>query len=381
LNGSNYYNTTINGNGEGNIWHDVMNGSVDTSGNIYSTGYPSLYIGKYGTGYPYNSTNSFGKISGNVVDYAPLTNQFEDTFSPTYTSVSHNSTYANKITKFAINITDETALHPNGQYIFSTNNTGNWTNDTAFNFATTPELISVTKTLNSTIGTVVGYIWYFSDNAGNLKSTSVYSLTTIAVPVYNPPSGGGGGSTVQTQHNYQLGREFYEQGEMFQMRRNNQISFRHREESHTLTLDRFDSNSCKITIRSDPITVDLNKGELEEFDLDGDSVEDIQVLYNGIVDSDAQIFIQKIVPITGESVVNANSEGGEARETKESGNTVVNTNNLGAGISVEKPKKERNALRTALISFIIMGMVIMILAMIGKNEKKKKDKYSNYFDN
>ena len=72
-----YYNTTINGRGEGNIWHDIMNGSVDISGNISSTLNPSLYIGEYGTGYPYNSTNSFGKISGNVVDYAPLTNQFE----------------------------------------------------------------------------------------------------------------------------------------------------------------------------------------------------------------------------------------------------------------------------------------------------------------
>ena len=84
-NGTNIYNTTLNGRGEGNIWHNIMNGSVDISGNISSTLNPLLYLGQYGTGYPYNSTNSFGKINGNVVDYAPLTNQFEDRLSPTYT--------------------------------------------------------------------------------------------------------------------------------------------------------------------------------------------------------------------------------------------------------------------------------------------------------
>ncbi|HPD81692.1 MAG TPA: right-handed parallel beta-helix repeat-containing protein [Candidatus Pacearchaeota archaeon] len=76
LNGLNYYNTTINGVGEGNIWYNVMNGQVEIKGSVFSTLNPSLYIGDSGTGYPYNSINSFNKISENVVDYAPLTNVY-----------------------------------------------------------------------------------------------------------------------------------------------------------------------------------------------------------------------------------------------------------------------------------------------------------------
>ena len=72
--GSNFLNTTINGKPEGNLWGNVLAGSVVVKGNA-SSGYPNmaLYIGKSGSGYPYKSTTSLGKISGNAVDYAPLT--------------------------------------------------------------------------------------------------------------------------------------------------------------------------------------------------------------------------------------------------------------------------------------------------------------------
>ena len=72
--GSNYLNTTINGKPEGNIWGNVLSGSVVVKGNV-SSGYPgmALYIGKSGSGYPYNAAHSLGKISGNAVDAAPLT--------------------------------------------------------------------------------------------------------------------------------------------------------------------------------------------------------------------------------------------------------------------------------------------------------------------
>ncbi|MCK9202578.1 MAG: right-handed parallel beta-helix repeat-containing protein, partial [Gallionella sp.] len=72
-NGSNFYNTTISGHGEGNIWANVMNGSVAITGTNNSTGFPSLYYGTAGSGYPYNNTTAGGKLSGAVVDYAPLT--------------------------------------------------------------------------------------------------------------------------------------------------------------------------------------------------------------------------------------------------------------------------------------------------------------------
>ena len=79
-NGTNYYNATINGQNEGNVWYNVMNGSVIANGSSASTGYPNLYVGTQGSGYPYNTSTSQGKfICGNSIinytncaDYRPL---------------------------------------------------------------------------------------------------------------------------------------------------------------------------------------------------------------------------------------------------------------------------------------------------------------------
>lgn len=71
----NSYNYTINGVNTGNIYENVMNGSVFVSGQIESS-IPGLYSGSGGTGYPYSDATSNGKIDCNlpsVVDYAPLT--------------------------------------------------------------------------------------------------------------------------------------------------------------------------------------------------------------------------------------------------------------------------------------------------------------------
>ena len=71
-NGGNFYNTTINGKPEGNIYTNVMNGGVQITGNSLSSYGNGLYIGEWGS-HPYNNTNSQGKVTTDVVDFAPLT--------------------------------------------------------------------------------------------------------------------------------------------------------------------------------------------------------------------------------------------------------------------------------------------------------------------
>jgi hypothetical protein len=74
LSGMNFYNATApSGANEGNIYGNVMDGSVQIMGNTASSGRPGLYIGQTGAGYPYNAANSLGKVVGNATDYAPLT--------------------------------------------------------------------------------------------------------------------------------------------------------------------------------------------------------------------------------------------------------------------------------------------------------------------
>ena len=104
----------------------------------------------------------------------------EDTIKPTYSLNQTNNTIVGKSTLFSIYYNDNTALHPNGQYIFSTNNSGTWTNESLVNFTVTPNWANVTKTLNSTEGISIGYRWYADDNAGNINDTGIFTLTTTS---------------------------------------------------------------------------------------------------------------------------------------------------------------------------------------------------------
>jgi len=103
---------------------------------------------------------------------------------PTYSNAQTNSTTAGQTTKFSLLVNDDTALEPNGQYIFSTNNTGTWTNDSAVNFTTTPQWANVSKMLNDTQEITIGYKWYIKDNNLNLVQTPIYSFL---IPDTTPP--------------------------------------------------------------------------------------------------------------------------------------------------------------------------------------------------
>lgn len=90
-----------------------------------------------------------------------------DSVPPTYSNNQTNNTLSGESTLFSLLINDDTALNPNGRYIFSTNNSGSWVNDSPINFTSTPQWANVTKILNDTKNTVVGYKWYLTDNSSN----------------------------------------------------------------------------------------------------------------------------------------------------------------------------------------------------------------------
>jgi len=71
-NGSNMWNASVNGQQEGNLWANVLDGSVSIAYSSSSSYGTNWHIGNGGEGYPYNSTNSLGKVAAGVVDYAPL---------------------------------------------------------------------------------------------------------------------------------------------------------------------------------------------------------------------------------------------------------------------------------------------------------------------
>ena len=73
-NGGNKYNTTMSGHGEGNIWFNVLSGAVQISGTSLSGYGGGLYYGIGGSGHPYSTSTSQGKLTGTVTDNAALTN-------------------------------------------------------------------------------------------------------------------------------------------------------------------------------------------------------------------------------------------------------------------------------------------------------------------
>ncbi|MBW6442786.1 hypothetical protein K0A97_03360, partial [Patescibacteria group bacterium] len=134
------------------------------------------------------------------LDYPKLSFQFlPDTIPPNYSmiSIGHNNTEPGKTVLFSMRWDDNLFLHPKGQWIFSTNNSGIWVNDSEVNFTETPEWTNVTKTLNSSFDKTIGYKWYATDNFGNLNSTLAFSLKTDSEEEEeeeetedDPPSGG-----------------------------------------------------------------------------------------------------------------------------------------------------------------------------------------------
>jgi len=111
------------------------------------------------------------------IDCVVASTETTDSNAPTYSLLSYSSYTAGASCQFNVTVNDDVALHPNGQYQFGTNNTGTWVWDSAVNFASTPETVSVTKTLNSTAGLTVAFMWNFTDNAGNSSSTGIITFT------------------------------------------------------------------------------------------------------------------------------------------------------------------------------------------------------------
>lgn len=103
---------------------------------------------------------------------------FQPQTAPTYSNIGLSSTVANSPCTFSCCWTDTEGL---GTFIFSTNNTGNWQNDSTVSLSGTVAWTNVTKTLNPIVGTVVGYEWFAYNTNGNWASTGIQTLTTRAL--------------------------------------------------------------------------------------------------------------------------------------------------------------------------------------------------------
>jgi hypothetical protein len=128
-----------------------------------------------------------------------------------FTSMLASTTQAGASCTFSCQIMGSSGL---SKYIFSTNNTGTWVNDSAV--AVSGSLVSAyaTKTLSSTVGIVVSYEWFANDTSNVGGSSGIQSLTTSlqwfsmsrpSSSIVGNPSGQHGFDVVHTTNIVQCG--------------------------------------------------------------------------------------------------------------------------------------------------------------------------------
>jgi hypothetical protein len=112
----------------------------------------------------------------NIIGYITIT--FTDP-PPTYSNVGTNSTLAGQPCEFYTLWNDNTNV---SGFIFGTNNTGSWTNDTWVAFSafynSTAAWSNVTKTLNSTIDVVIQWQIWCNDTGNNWNNTGIQTFAT-----------------------------------------------------------------------------------------------------------------------------------------------------------------------------------------------------------
>ena len=145
LNGSNFYNCTYAGKNQGNIWANVMNGSVQVTGTVNAS-ILGLYIG---TTLNYTDSTSLGKFScifSGCGDFAPLTLNANSSISNDTITLKLNNSEANFIAIYGTSLTVNASSTSNthllykngtnvsnpyiatlaaGSYNFTANSTGN----------------------------------------------------------------------------------------------------------------------------------------------------------------------------------------------------------------------------------------------------------------
>jgi len=268
-----------------------------------------------------------------------------DADAPSMTINSPTTSITDASVTFSVTATDATSIDSCWYSI----NSGE-TNTTLTNSST---LYTGSETLSD--GSYTALFWC-NDSYNNLNSESVSftisseeeekSTGSVAISRASPTAN----TTVYYAH--QLGREFSEQGETFNLRINRAIGFKHKQENHTLILKNFNISFVTITINSELITAILEKGVATSFDIDGDSLEDIEVTYKGIVNSEAQIFIKNIFTSTGDAV----SSGVVSDED----------------IDTEIPKTRGNIIKIVLVIVLSLGIIAVMVILILKARKNKE---------
>jgi len=124
--------------------------------------------------------HSYDSSSGDAPRLYVSWTTLPDTTPPTPSLTGKNTTRAGAVCNFYTKWLDETGLATSGGYIFGTNNTGSWHNETWLAFSANPDWSSKTKTLNSTVGVRVEWCIWANDTSDNWNNITIqYFITEL----------------------------------------------------------------------------------------------------------------------------------------------------------------------------------------------------------
>jgi len=164
-----------------NAWANINSGSVGTtevtwnktwtsrfSDVINSTGYMKVRIYTSGESSPHRllEDHLYWNVTYRVPDITP----------PAWSNAGTNNTKGGQPTRFHVKWTDNAGL---SGFIFGTNNTGTWANDTWTPMSGTTNWSNVTKILNSSLGVLVRWRVWANDTSNNWNNTGILSLVTV----------------------------------------------------------------------------------------------------------------------------------------------------------------------------------------------------------
>ncbi|HRZ86154.1 MAG TPA: hypothetical protein P5277_05245 [Candidatus Paceibacterota bacterium] len=188
-----------------------------------------------------------------------------------------------------------------------------------------------------------------SSNYSINYNETVFSVVAAEVTASNSV-GGGSSSNPNAPKTYTADPTSISstQGETFELKPLDKVSFKISESTHTATLNVYTSTTARVTIRSTPLVVVLEKGILSEFDLDSDLINDLAMRYDGIIDGKVSLFMKEILPLS-ENLTSDDLDSGQSPQQEN---------------STENPLEEDEKSKFNLLGFQKVTLIVSIAFLI-----------------
>ncbi|MEE8168538.1 MAG: hypothetical protein V3T58_06670, partial [Candidatus Hydrothermarchaeales archaeon] len=123
------------------------------------------------------ANDTVGNIDSNTTLQSLTVSSVGDVNPPWFSQNQSNNTIANSSTLFSVYWQDDGTLD---SYVFGTNNTGAWVNETYPFGGGDAKYSNITKTLNNTVGAMVEWQVWANDSTGKMNTTGLQYITTTA---------------------------------------------------------------------------------------------------------------------------------------------------------------------------------------------------------